>query len=186
MKFFRIIALVLYSIMLIGSFSSPVFAAPSTVLPDTTKTATDCQKIMYWVNAHTTNISITQSTGNGEEGTGVKKSIKDVIAKRENVNMKEGIGLVTYTEVLACAIMTGDVKVWMIPYFIRYVLEFIIGIAGLIAVGGIIYGGYLYLFAGLTSDKEKGKTAIKNALLGLVLVLTAWAIVNIVIALVTF
>lgn len=74
---------------------------------------------------------------------------------------------------------------WMIPFFIRYVLEFIIGIAGLLAVGGVVYGGYLYLFAGLSDDKDKGKNAIKNGIIGLVLVLTAWAVVNIVIGLVT-
>lgn len=186
MKFLRILFLTFYSILIVWGYSFPVFAATGTVLPDTQKTTTDCQKIMYWVNAHTTKITITQSNGNEQTGTGTETSIKTLIAERKNVPVDGIDGGVPYTEVLACAIMTGDIKVWMLPYFIRYILEFIIGIAGLITVGGIIYGGYLYLFAGVSSDKEKGKTAIKNALLGLVLVLTAWAIVNIVIALVTF
>jgi hypothetical protein len=115
-------------------------------------------------------------------------TIKDYIAKRKKdmtIWTGDRDSEVSYTEILGCAITTGDVKMWMIPFFIRYVLEFIIGIAGLLAVGGVVYGGYLYLFAGLSDDKDKGKNAIKNSLIGLVLVLTAWAVVNIVISLVT-
>lgn len=88
-------------------------------------------------------------------------------------------------DILGCGIKTGDIKLWMVPFYIRFFLEFVIGVAGLLAVAGLIYGGYLYLFAGISDDKDKGKNAIKNALIGLVLTLTAWAIVNIVIALVT-
>ncbi len=187
MKFLRILFLTFYSILLVLSYSFPAFAADGgTVLPDTNKTATDCQKVMVWVNAHTDKITITQPATGDTGVTATDTSIKALIAGRENVPVTGYEGGVSYTEVLACAIMTGDIKVWMIPYFIRYILEFIIGLAGLVAVGGVVYGGYLYLFAGLTTDKDKGKNAIKNSLLGLVLIFTAWAIVNIVISLVTF
>ena len=88
-------------------------------------------------------------------------------------------------DLLACAIKTGDIKLFMIPYFIKYVLEFIIYIVGFLSILGIIYGGYNYLFAGLSEDKDSGKNAIKNSLIGLVLSLLAWPIVNIVLALLT-
>jgi len=148
----------------------------STILPSKDDlTVSDCEVVMRYVNS-----------------TPVKE-IKEIIAKKESVH---GLDLapvegkikgdaVKYTQILGCAVTTGDIKMWMIPFFIRYVLEFIIGIAGLLAVGGVVYGGYLYLFAGLSDDKDKGKNAIKNGIIGLVLVLTAWAVVNIVISLVT-
>lgn len=86
---------------------------------------------------------------------------------------------------LGCAIKTGRIKLWMVPYFIRYILEFIFGIGGLVAVGGVIYGGFVYLFAGLSEDKDRGKKAILYGIIGLVLMFSAWAVVNIVIALLT-
>lgn len=89
------------------------------------------------------------------------------------------------SDVLACGIKTGDIKLWMVPYFVRQFLEFVIQLSGLIAVGGIIYGGYLYMFAGLTEDKEKGKKAIMYSIGGMILTMVAWAFVNIVISIVT-
>lgn len=91
----------------------------------------------------------------------------------------------TPIKVLACGIKTGQMRLWMIPYYIRYILEFVIGIAGIVAVGGVIYGGYLYLFAGLLEDKENGKKAIMYGVVGMILTLVAWAFVNIVISVVT-
>lgn len=88
-------------------------------------------------------------------------------------------------DVLGCGIKTGDIKLWMVPYYIRYILEFILQIGGLVAVGGIIYGGYLYLFAGISDDKERGKKAILYAVGGIVLMMVAWAFVNIVVSVLT-
>lgn len=164
-----------------GTVPDVVAPAGSTLLPDKgVYTVLDCEKIMRYVNYTDVN------------------TIKEKIAKKQDITVK-GVSVTplpagqagppspntSYTQVLGCALTTGDVKMWMVPFFIRYMLEFIIGLAGLIAVGGIVYGGYLYLFAGLSDDKDKGKNAIKNGVLGFVLVLTSWAIVNIVISLVT-
>jgi len=136
-----------------------------TIIPEPSeqfKNASDCQKLMLAVNT-------------------------DILTARDAVAKREAFGTYNapYTDILACGIVTGAIQLWMIPFYIRFVLEFIIGLAGLIAVGGIVYGGYLYLFAGISDDKDKGKNAIKNGLIGLVLTLTAWAIVNIVISVVT-
>lgn len=162
----------------------------STILPDTGKLGVfECEFVMKWVDSHTTVRTTNPDVQPGTEGSVVITTpIKDAIAKRSK-EIKIGEGEIEftlkYTEILGCAIKTGNIKTWMIPFFIRYVLEFIIGLAGLLAVAGVVYGGYLYLFAGLSADKDKGKNAIKNGIIGLVLVLTAWAVVNIVISLVT-
>ena len=87
--------------------------------------------------------------------------------------------------VLGCGIKTGNIKLYMVPYYIRSILEFIIGISGLVCVGAIVFGGYWYLFAGISEDKEKGKKAILYGLVGMVLTLVAWAVVNIIIGLLT-
>lgn len=86
---------------------------------------------------------------------------------------------------LACGIKTGRISLAMVPYFITYLSNFILGLMGLISVLFIVIGGYLYIFGGLTDDKEKGKKAILNALKGMVVAILAWVIVTAVITFVT-
>lgn len=138
------------------STSLPVFAAASgTVLPSTTKSVEECKTVMNKIQQKTTAVR------------------KEIFGENKTVD-----GL-TADNILACGIRTGDIHLWMIPYYIRYILEFIIGIAGLVAVGGIVYGGYLYLFAGVSDDKDKGKKSIMYGVAGMILTLVAWAVVNI-------
>ncbi|MBD3361158.1 hypothetical protein GF366_05160 [Candidatus Peregrinibacteria bacterium] len=200
MKLSRLLITSLYAIFLITFLGGTVFAQ-GTVLPETKyKEVSECELIMNYVNTHIKGSEVEIEFIEGAEEfvgptqpsedtgcAGYGLSIKELIARRECIDNVPGMegAVVTGNDILGCAIMTGDIKIWMIPFYIRFFLEFIIGIAGLVAVGGIIYGGYLYLFAGLTEDKDKGKNAIKNGIIGLILTLTAWGIVNVVIALVT-
>lgn len=82
--------------------------------------------------------------------------------------------------VLACAIKTGKIRLYMMPYFVIYLIEFLLQIAGLIAVLFVVYGGYKYAVGGITEDKESGKKIILHALVGLVVAFSAWIIVNLV------
>jgi len=82
--------------------------------------------------------------------------------------------------ILGCAIQTGNIHLWMIPYYITYIIEFLMTVAGLISVLFVIIGGYLYAWGGLTEDKEKGKKTVMYALIGLVLATLGWIIVNII------
>ncbi len=66
-----------------------------------------------------------------------------------------------------------------------YLIKFILGAAGITAIIGIMEGGYAYIFGTFTESKEKGKDRIKHTLIGFVLVILAWAIVDIVVVLVT-
>lgn len=91
-----------------------------------------------------------------------------------------------YTETfLACAVKSGNIKFWMVPFYARHVLSFLLGIAGLISVLMIIVGAYYYIAGGISEDKEKGKNVIKFALGGLVLTTLAWIIVNFILLLLT-
>jgi hypothetical protein len=82
--------------------------------------------------------------------------------------------------ILACAIKTGKVHFWMIPFFIVYIIEFLIGIAGLLAIAFIVIGGYQFIISGATEKRDEAKNTIMNAVLGLILAIVAWVIVNIV------
>lgn len=145
-----------------------------TILPGTSFTETECEA-MFTYDAATLGV------------------LKDVVSgKKKDLYPKEFINgpsdndkNVSPLDVLGCAIKTGRVSMWMIPFFVKYLIQFAISIAGLVAVGAIIIGGYFYLFSGLDNDKERGKKAIMYGLLGFIVVLLAWTIVNAAIGLLT-
>lgn len=83
-------------------------------------------------------------------------------------------------DVLACAIITGKIKFWMIPYFIVYFIEFAIGLSGLVAIFFLVMAGFQYIMSGASEAQDKAKGTIKNALIGLVIVLVAWVVVNLI------
>lgn len=135
----------------------------ATILPRTDLDVYACKNVMNYVLSHT-------------------KDFKNMFKENFNTGSIQGI---VANDVLGCGIKTGQIKLWMVAYYIKFLMEFVIKIAGLISVGGIVYGGYLYMFAGISDDKEKGKKAIMYAVAGMVLTMVAWAFVNIVISIVT-
>ena len=62
------------------------------------------------------------------------------------------------------------------------VVNYALGLAGLIAVVFLIYGGYLYIFSGASEElAKKGRATITNALIGIVIIILAYVIVNVVV-----
>ena len=86
-------------------------------------------------------------------------------------------------ECLGRKIQCGSIYLEDIPYFIRNLIEFLIYVAGILAVLIFIYGGYLYIVGDISSQKAKGKDVIQKALTGFVIVLLAWVIVRVLITL---
>lgn len=89
------------------------------------------------------------------------------------------------SEILGCAIVTGQVSLSMIPYFITYFANFMLSLVGLIAMLFIVLGGYWYVFGGLLEQKERGKKYITNALIGMVVAVLSWVIVSVIMNVVT-
>lgn len=79
---------------------------------------------------------------------------------------------------LGCAIKTGEIRLFMVPFFITRLIEFLIGLAGLIAVLFIVIGGYKFVTGGIAEDKEAGKKTVLHAIIGLVVALSAYIIIN--------
>jgi len=62
---------------------------------------------------------------------------------------------------------------------ISYVIDWILILAGAIAVIYLIYGGLLYITAGGDAEKAtKGRTALINAIIGIVIIALAYLIVT--------
>ena len=83
-------------------------------------------------------------------------------------------------EYLACGIKSGRIRMHMIPFYIVYFIEFLVSMAGIVAVLFIIIGGFYYATSGVSDKKDLGKSTIMNGLIGFALVTIAWVIVNIV------
>lgn len=110
-----------------------------------------------------------------------KTKIKEVSFYKEAVQSVEALKKLDSkirNDVLACAIKTGKIRLFMMPFFITYLVEFLLQIAGLIAVLFIVYGGFKYVTGGLIEDKESGKKAVIHAIIGLLVALSAWIVVN--------
>lgn len=139
-----------------------------TIIPATTLDETTCE-LLFTYDASNLN------------------KLKEIVSGGEKKPVELGgvSKMVSPLDILGCGIKTGRVKMWMIPFFVKYLIQFAISIAGLVAVGAIIIGGYFYLFSGLDNDKERGKKAIMYGLLGFIVVLLAWTIVNAAIGLFT-
>lgn len=81
---------------------------------------------------------------------------------------------------LGCAIKTGRISLSMVPHFIKYFSNYLLGMIGLISLLFTVLGGVLYV-----RDKEKGKKYITNALMGMIIAFLAWTIVNVIMAALT-
>ena len=68
----------------------------------------------------------------------------------------------------------------MIPYYIVNFIEFLINIAGLIAILFLVIAGYQFVIAGATDKRDAAKGTVMHALMGLVVVLIAWVLVNVI------
>ncbi len=88
-------------------------------------------------------------------------------------------------DLLACAVKTGRMDLALVPYYITYMINFALGLIGLISVLFIVIGGYRYVIGGLGEDKEKGKKTISHALMGMGVALLAWSLVNIILKAIT-
>lgn len=110
-----------------------------------------------------------------ESEEGFKTALNETQGKDEEETITKSQKL---RNLLGCAVKLGKIKLFMMPFFIVYLIEFLLGIAGLLAVLYVVYGGFLYIWGGVSDEKEKGKNAIKHALMGLVVALGAWIIVN--------
>lgn len=83
-------------------------------------------------------------------------------------------------------IQSGEIHLSDIPLFITHFINFGVTIAGAISILFLVIGGYRYIVGGIIqSQREQGKQTIMYALIGLIISVLSWAIVNTIQLLVT-
>jgi len=81
---------------------------------------------------------------------------------------------------LAERIHCGSVSLNDFPELLVYLIQWVLTLAGSIAVIMIMVGAFQYMFGGLTDDKERGKKTLIYAIGGLIVAFMAWWIVELV------
>ncbi|MBT6068278.1 hypothetical protein HOG48_00825 [Candidatus Peregrinibacteria bacterium] len=166
-KFVRFIATLTLSVLLSLQIAAAVYAdTPRTVLPEAT---VKCKEYTQYTNIIA---AYKRADKTSVELANTKRAAKNAF---ENDYTRE-----QQYQVIACTIKSGRFHLFMAPYMIRYVLELIIGLAGLICTIFVIVGAYQYMIGSVADNKQKGKETIRNALIGLTITLLSWLIVNIV------
>lgn len=79
---------------------------------------------------------------------------------------------------MAKKITDGTVELNDIPIILLDFIDLVSKWAGTIAVIMLVFGGLKLIASGITEDKEGAKNTIKWALIGLIVALCAWLIVN--------
>jgi len=64
--------------------------------------------------------------------------------------------------------------------YVRIILSAAFGLAGVVAVFYLIWGGYTYITSGGGETAENAKKTITNAIIGLIIIIIAFALVNFV------
>jgi uncharacterized membrane protein YecN with MAPEG domain len=77
-------------------------------------------------------------------------------------------------------IQDGTVTLNDVPVMIIFWIEWLLSLAGGIAVIFVMYGGFQYMIGGLTNEKEQGKNTLIYALSGLVVTFLAYIIVDLI------
>jgi len=81
---------------------------------------------------------------------------------------------------LAEKFKSGKFELYDLGTYVQYLIEVLIFFAGGISVLFIVIGGYKYMIGAVSDDKEAGKKTIGYALMGFVISVLAWTIVNVI------
>lgn len=75
----------------------------------------------------------------------------------------------------------GNISFNDIPGMIKFATELILGFAATVSVIMIIYGAFQMALFGLTSqEKKKGAETIEHGIIGFVIAVSSWFIVNMI------
>ena len=83
------------------------------------------------------------------------------------------------TNIPGCDFVSGSLTAACIPSFIAHVIQLLFGFTGVLCLFNIMIGGYQVALGAATGDKEKGKNRITWAIIGLVLSLTVYLILDV-------
>lgn len=80
---------------------------------------------------------------------------------------------------------TGDFTWIDIINFLLHIIQLLLSLAAVLAIILIMYGGFQMVFGSIVDDKESGKKTIQFSIIGLIVTLSAWIMVDILVSFLT-
>jgi len=105
---------------------------------------------------------------------------RGIIPAADTPNAEIDCQSVSASSQLGEKIHCGKVSLNDFPELIVYLIQWILTLAGSVAVIMIMIGAFQYMFGGVTDDKERGKKTLIYAIGGLIVAFMAWWIVELV------
>lgn len=163
-KFFIAITV---SLLVFAMSAAPVYAV--SLLPQ----AGDCTQYQDKIKdaEHPDSNAMVPNSSTPQRGALRTREAFDAFVGGDNAKLEEALG---------CAMKLGKIRLFMIPFFIMFIVKTLLGVAGILAVLFVVYGGFQYVVGGISEAKDEGKKTIQHALIGLLIALSAWLIVNFV------
>lgn len=84
-----------------------------------------------------------------------------------------------------CSFVTGDFGFECIPLYLAYLIRLFFGLCGGFALFNIMQGGYEYAISGVAAEvvaKEAAVKRIRNAVIGLIVVLLVYLIIDTIVS----
>ncbi len=84
-----------------------------------------------------------------------------------------------------CNFTTGRLTALCVPNFIAHLVALIFGLLGIFFLGNVMFAGYQIAVSGLTGDKEAGKKRLTWSIIGLIVAICAFVIMDLVLSVIT-
>ncbi|MBI5155831.1 hypothetical protein HZA45_01000 [Candidatus Peregrinibacteria bacterium] len=89
------------------------------------------------------------------------------------------------TGITGCNFSTGQLRAACIPNFIAYLVQFLFSLLGMFFLLNVIFAGYQIAVSGVTGDKESGKNRLMWSVIGLIVAICAFVILDLVLSVIT-
>jgi hypothetical protein len=84
------------------------------------------------------------------------------------------------TTLVTNTVSGGNFSTASLTTFLQNITTSLVGLSSIFAIAVIIYGGYRYMFSSLPGVKEDGKKAITNGVIGLIAIILAYPIIELI------
>lgn len=92
---------------------------------------------------------------------------------------------VIQTGIQGCDFQTGRLSSACIPNFVAHLIAFIFSLLGVFFLANVMYGGYEIAMGGITGDKESGKRRLTWSVIGLIVAICCFIILDLILSVIT-
>lgn len=168
---------IIISNLLLAAIALPqvAFAQQFSIVPKSSSSTTGCTRIMA-----TFHQEYQKAPGSYNSYARFQAAAENAVGQAEPAPEQAIKGEQAVNEILACGFVTGRMRLYFWKPLVAYIIKGLSILASALAMLFITIGGYQYFMAVISGEDSDAKNTIKHAILGLVLALSSWIIVDLV------